>query len=176
MIQRQQNLSEPVPSFYIRTLVNLETSVNTTLQKEKEAKKKMNATNAKALTAMKQKVKKALKENEVEVKKYLEVCHICGPSEMYNIDQLETLQDPEAFEREYQNLIAREAAPAVTTTTRTATGAANETDEFTTVGKGGKAQAYTSESIFKDLQAVQEARGKKVSHHTTSKLMPVIYS
>jgi translation initiation factor 3 subunit C len=141
MIQRQQNLSEPVPSFYIRTLVNLETSVNTTLQKEKEAKKKMNATNAKALSAMRQKVKKALKENEVEVKKYLE--------------------DPEAFEREYQNLIAREAAPAVNTNTRAATGAATETDEFTTVGKGGKAQAYTSESIFKDLQAVQEARGKK---------------
>ncbi|KAF5322203.1 hypothetical protein D9619_001846 [Psilocybe cf. subviscida] len=141
MIQKQQNLSEPVPSFYIRTLVNLETSVNTALQKEKEAKKKMNATNHKALTAMKQKVKKALKENEVEVKKYLE--------------------DPEAFEHEYQALIARDAAPAVTTTTRTAIGAANETDEFTTVGKGGKAQAYTSESIFKDLQAVQEARGKK---------------
>lgn len=87
MIQRQQNLSEPVPSFYIRTLVNLETSVNTTLQKEKEAKKKMNATNAKALTAMKQKVKKALKENEVEVKKYLEVCDISSLQSVY-IDQL----------------------------------------------------------------------------------------
>lgn len=86
MIQKQQNLSEPVPSFYIRTLVNLETSVNTALQKEKEAKKKMNATNHKALTAMKQKVKKALKENEVEVKKYLEVRHISGLVEMYHID------------------------------------------------------------------------------------------
>lgn len=74
LIQKQQNLSEPVPSFYIRTLVNLETSVNTTLQKEKEAKKKMNAINAKSHMAMKQKVKKALKENEIEVKKYLEVC------------------------------------------------------------------------------------------------------
>lgn len=73
MIQRQHNLSEPIPAFYIRTLVNLETSVNAALQKEKEAKKKMNATNAKALTAMKQKVKKAIKDNESEVKKYQEV-------------------------------------------------------------------------------------------------------
>lgn len=73
MVQRQHNLSEPIPAFYIRTLVTLEGSVNTTLQKEKEAKKKMNATNAKALTAMKQKVKKAIKDNETEVKKYQEV-------------------------------------------------------------------------------------------------------
>ena len=73
MVQRQQNLSEPVPAFYVRTLVNLESSVNNTLSKEKEAKKKMNASNAKALTAMKQKVKKAIKEYENDVKKYQEV-------------------------------------------------------------------------------------------------------
>ena len=34
--------------------------------------------------------------------------------------------------------------------------------EFTPVGKGGKAMQFTSEGIFKNLQAVQEARGKKV--------------
>ncbi|KJA29074.1 hypothetical protein HYPSUDRAFT_128456 [Hypholoma sublateritium FD-334 SS-4] len=142
MIQRQHNLSEPIPAFYVRTLVTLETSVNTTLQKEKEAKKKMNASNAKALTAMKQKVKKAVKDNETEVKKYQE--------------------DPEAFEREYLNLIARDSTPAAASGPRVAAvGATDDVDEFTTVGKGGKIQQYTSESIFKDLQAVQEARGKK---------------
>ena len=73
MVQRQQNLSEPVPAFYVRTLVNLETSVNNMLLKEKEAKKKMNASNARALTAMKQKIKKAIKEYESDVKKYQEV-------------------------------------------------------------------------------------------------------
>lgn len=56
MVQRQQNLSKPVPAFYVRTLVNLESSVNNTLSKEKEAKKKMNASNARALTAMKQEI------------------------------------------------------------------------------------------------------------------------
>lgn len=66
-------MSEPVPPFYVRTLVSLEGSLNTAVAKEKEAKKKMNATNAKALTAVKQKLKKALKEYEAEVKKFQDV-------------------------------------------------------------------------------------------------------
>lgn len=69
-MQRQHNVSEPVPPFYVKTLVGLEGSLNIAVAKEKEAKKKMNATNARALTAVKQKVKKALKEYEVEVKKF----------------------------------------------------------------------------------------------------------
>lgn len=87
MVQRQQNLSEPVPAFYVRTLVNLESSVNNTLSKEKEAKKKMNASNARALTAMKQKIKKAIKEHENDVKKYQEVLcaysHSCITSKRF---------------------------------------------------------------------------------------------
>ena len=43
--------------------------------------------------------------------------------------------------------------------------AAVEDDSFTTVGKGGKAMQYTSESIFQNLQLIQEARGKKVCMH-----------
>lgn len=35
-------------------------------------------------------------------------------------------------------------------------------DAFTTVGKGGKTMQFTADSIFKNLQMVQEARGKKV--------------
>ena len=73
MVQRQQNVSEPVPPFYLRTLVSLEESLNTALAKEKEAKKKMNASNARALTAMKQKVKKVTKEYETETKRFQEV-------------------------------------------------------------------------------------------------------
>ncbi len=70
MVQRQQNVSEPVPPFYIRTLIGLESSLNAALAKEKEAKKKMNATNAKALTATRQRVKKVFKEYEKEIKSY----------------------------------------------------------------------------------------------------------
>jgi len=78
MIQRQQNLSEPVPAFFIRSLVNLDTAVNNTIQKEKEAKKKMNPSNAKALTAMKQKIKKSAKEYETDVKKYQDVSEVAS--------------------------------------------------------------------------------------------------
>jgi translation initiation factor 3 subunit C len=34
--------------------------------------------------------------------------------------------------------------------------------QFTPVGKGGKAMQFTADAIFKTLQLVQEARGKKV--------------
>lgn len=68
MIQRQQNVGEPIPPFFIRTITDLEASVNDA--QSKDAKKKMNATNARALTAMKQKVKKTLKDFEKEVKQY----------------------------------------------------------------------------------------------------------
>ena len=77
MVQRQQNVSEPVPPFFIRTLANLEGSLNAAVAKDKESKKKMNASNARALTAVKQKVKKLLKEFEKDVKRFQEVC--CGP-------------------------------------------------------------------------------------------------
>jgi translation initiation factor 3 subunit C len=73
MIQKQLSISELVPVFFIKSLVNLEASVNNTIQKEKEAKKKMNPSNAKALTAMKQKIKRVMKEYESNVKKYQEV-------------------------------------------------------------------------------------------------------
>ena len=73
MIQKQHNVSKIVPAFFIKSLVNLEASINTTVQKEKDAKKKMNPSNAKALTAMKQKVKKTIKEHETALMKYHEV-------------------------------------------------------------------------------------------------------
>lgn len=82
MIQRQQNISESISPFYIRTLVSLESSSNSTIAKEKKAEKKMNATNAKALTAMKQKIKKATKEHETQIKRFQEVRiqHLNAPS------------------------------------------------------------------------------------------------
>jgi translation initiation factor 3 subunit C len=68
MVQRQQNVSEPVPPLFIRILLNLESSLNNAVASD--AKKKMNASNARGLTAMKQKVKKALKEYVKEIKSY----------------------------------------------------------------------------------------------------------
>ena len=73
MVQRQQNVSEPVPAFFIRTIVSLEDSINQAVAKDKESKKKMNASNARSLTAVKQKVKKITKELEKEFKRFQEV-------------------------------------------------------------------------------------------------------
>lgn len=74
MVQHQNNIAEAIPPFYVRTLVSLENSLATAIAKEKDSKKKMNATNNRALNAMKQKVKKAVKENEKEIKQYQAVC------------------------------------------------------------------------------------------------------
>ncbi|KAI0368335.1 eukaryotic translation initiation factor 3 subunit 8 [Pilatotrama ljubarskyi] len=142
MVQRQQNVSEPVPPFFIRTLANLENSLAAAVAKDKESKKKMNASNARALTAMKQKVKKISKEYERELKRFQE--------------------DPEAFEREYQTQVAPEVAPTPARVKKAKKADEEEEDEeFTTVGKGGKGIQYTPENIFKNLQVVQENRGKK---------------
>lgn len=76
MVQRQNNVAEPIPPFYVKTLSSLETSLNNAITSEKDAKKKMNATNNRALNAMKQKVKKAVKEYATEIKQFQDV----GPS------------------------------------------------------------------------------------------------
>ncbi|KAJ7594796.1 eukaryotic translation initiation factor 3 subunit 8 N-terminus-domain-containing protein [Mycena floridula] len=140
MIQRQHNVSEPVPPFYVKTLINLENSLNNALVKEKEAKKKLTALVAKALTAMKQKIKKAMKEYEQDVAKYK--------------------SDPEAFEQEYAAIVNRDAAPQPTGRPA-AVSAEDDPEGFTPVGKSGKMMQLTVEGIFKNLQSVQEARGKK---------------
>lgn len=45
---------------------------------------------------------------------------------------------------------------------KSATVEGEDEEDFTQVGKGGKATQYTAEGIYKILQAIQEARGKKV--------------
>ncbi|KAJ3841694.1 eukaryotic translation initiation factor 3 subunit 8 N-terminus-domain-containing protein [Lentinula raphanica] len=142
MIQRQHNVSEPIPPFYLKTLISLETSVASAIAKEKEAKKKMNATNAKALNSMKQKVRKAFREHAEDIVKYQ--------------------ADPEKFEREYTALITRDAP--TTGAAKTTNGDAIDVDgneDFRPVGRGGRSVALTAEGIFKSLKSVQEARGKK---------------
>jgi translation initiation factor 3 subunit C len=78
---------------------------------------------------------------------------------------LTACQDPEAFEQEYAALAVPQAQVRSETVKKSVAveGEGEDEDDFTHVGKGGKTIQYTAEGIYKTLQAIQEARGKKVS-------------
>lgn len=59
-----------VPRLYIKTIAMLEDFINESLLKEKESKKKMNATQARALNTMKQKIKKNNRLYEVDIENW----------------------------------------------------------------------------------------------------------
>ena len=67
-----------------------------------------------------------------------------------------------AFEQEYAALAVPQAQVKSETAKKPVTVEGEDEDDFTHVGKGGKAVQYTAEGIYKTLQAIQEARGKKV--------------
>ncbi|KAF8492651.1 eukaryotic translation initiation factor 3 subunit 8 N-terminus-domain-containing protein [Gautieria morchelliformis] len=115
--QRQTNVAERIPDFYIRTLSGLEDSLNT-------------------FNGTKQKVKKIDKEYEADIKHFQE--------------------DPEGFEREYAAALKQKKAVKVDVKEE-----GGEGGDFTSVGKGSKALGFTPDSVFKNLQTVQESRGKK---------------
>jgi|SRR6266550_6532217 len=73
---------------------------------------------------------------------------------------LRLVQNPEAYERSHAPMSLSQT-PAAAQSTGTP-GQEKDLDDFSTIGKGGKVMQITSEGIFKSLQAIQEARGKKV--------------
>lgn len=116
--------------------------MNDTL-KDKVAAKKMNAANARALNAIKQRLKRNNRGYEKEIEEYK--------------------KDKSAFMVEDKE---PEAAPVARRQTPTYDeGAAPEDEDddkgFSTMGRGGKALVFTPESIFKHLSGIIEARGKK---------------
>lgn len=109
----------------------------------------MNANNARALATMRQKLKKAAKENETDVKLYEE--------------------DSEGYEKKFQDMLAALAPAPVVKAKKVISvpgledGEEGE-DSFTTVGKGGKTYNFTAAGLFKVLGQVAESRGRKASH------------
>ncbi|KAI9897623.1 hypothetical protein N3K66_007479 [Trichothecium roseum] len=136
------------PKQYIRIIAEVEDTMNEALAKQKVTPKKMNATQARALNAVKQKIKKTNKDYQTQI-------------DAYKADKDEFMQSSE------------EEAPAPKSTTKTvrieteAPVAAEDDDEgFATVGKSGRALTYTPESIFKNLRGIMDTRGKKNTDRT----------
>lgn len=105
----------------------------------------MDANKARALNTMKQKVKKTIKEYELQMKEYT--------------------ADPLAYHAQYAAATKPEALPKSKKAKRGRGDGEDgeEADAFTTVGKGGKTYSLGTADIYKNLAAIQEARGKKVS-------------
>jgi translation initiation factor 3 subunit C len=154
-IDRQRTLGEHIPAFFYKAISNLDTFLNESAAKEKDAKKKMKAPVAKAMNGMKQKLKKVIKENDDTIARYR--------------------SDPAAFDAAYDAANNAAAAPAADAETAIAKGKkerlaaaldADANDDFQTVGRGGRTETYTSEGLFKSLAAIMEARGKKSTDKT----------
>ncbi|KAG0317212.1 Translation initiation factor 3 subunit c [Dissophora globulifera] len=135
------------PKFYVKAVAELEKAIQSALDKEKSASKKMNASNAKALNSMKQKVKKNNRLYEKEIQEYE--------------------KDPENYAAEEEEVIevkpkAKKPKKVVVQDSEEEDEEAEEVDDgFTPVGAGGKTVEFTQENLFKKLREVVDARGKK---------------
>ena len=131
------------PKLFVKTIADLEDFMNEAIAKQKVTPKKMNATNAKGLNAMKQKIKKTNKEYATEIEKYRE-----DKGDYMMSDEEEEAPQPDKKKK-------GAAAPVVDE------GAVDDDQGFSTVGQGGRTLRYTPESILSHLRTINEARGKK---------------
>ncbi len=133
---------EKPPKIYVKIISDLEDFLNETIAKQKVSTKKMNATNAKGLNAMKQKIKRNNKDYVPELEKYRE-----DKDEYMMVD-----------EEEEVIVVEKTKKPKISFANSTEPG---DDEGFETVGRGGKTLQYTPESIFKHLRSIVESRGKK---------------
>lgn len=116
--------------------------MNDAIAKQKVSTKKMNATNARGLNAMKQKLKRNNKDYTTEIEKFRE-------------DKFEYMMSEEEEE-----VVPVENPKKAKTAYIDGFDAADD-EGFSTVGRGGKTLQYTPESILKHLRSIVESRGKK---------------
>ncbi|KAF4595734.1 Eukaryotic translation initiation factor 3 subunit C [Ophiocordyceps camponoti-floridani] len=138
-------VSGKTPKTYIRILAELEDFMNEAIAKQKVTPKKMNTTQARALNAVKQKIKKTNKEYQSQIDAYREDKDVFMESE-------DDEDEPVAATMKVKKTPKLDAEAAT-----------EEMDDegFATVGKGGRTLQYTPESIFKHLRTIMESRGKK---------------
>ncbi|KAM0800024.1 eukaryotic translation initiation factor 3 subunit 8 N-terminus-domain-containing protein [Usnea florida] len=134
--------SEKAPKVYIKTISDLEDLMNEAIAKQKVSTKKMNATNARGLNAMKQKIKRNNKDYTIEIDKYREdKFDYMLSEEEEEVVPIEKTKRPKASYVEGFDI--------------------GDDEGFSTVGRGGKTLQYTPESILKHLRSIVESRGKK---------------
>lgn len=110
--------------------------------KDKAGTKKMNSANARALNAIKQKVKRNNRTYETDIKLFHK------DKDAFMVE--EVVEPPKAPKAHGSKPTKFNIAPE------------DEGDDgFATVGRGGKTLSYTPESIFKHLKGIIESRGKK---------------
>jgi len=114
--------------------------MNETLAKQKVTPKKMNATNARGLNAVKQRIKKNNKDYQEQIDAYRK------DSDAFMESDEEEAPLPKVTRVKF------DAVPIAT---------AEDDEGFATVGKGGRTLQFTPESIFKHLRTILESRGKK---------------
>ena len=137
-----EKIKEKTPKQYIKTISDLEEFMNEAIAKQKVSTKKMNATNARGLNAMKQKIKRNNKDYATEIEKYRD-------------DKFEYLLSEEEEETEPAPKPKKSKAAYFEGLD------AGDDEGFSTVGRGGKTLQYTPESILKHLRSTVESRGKK---------------
>src|SRR5262249_10329368 len=133
------------PKIYIKTIAELEDFMNESIAKQKVSTRKMNATNARGLNAVKQRIKKNNKSYQKEI-------------DAYNANKEGFMET----EEEEEEVIPRRAAGRARAEAGDFAGRVEIDDEgFSTVGRGGRTLQFTPESILKHLRTIMESRGKK---------------
>ena len=134
--------TDKAPKMYIKVISDLEDFMNEAIAKQKVSTKKMSATNAKGLNAMKQKIKRNNRDYAAEIESYRED----NDTYMASDDEEEVV--PVEKTKRSRQVYTEE--PDL-----------EDGKDFTTVGPGGKPKQYTPESILKHLRAIIGSRGKK---------------
>ncbi|KAF9877385.1 eukaryotic translation initiation factor 3 [Colletotrichum karsti] len=134
-----------IPKVYIKAIAELEDDMNEAVAKYKVTPKKtINATANRGLNAVKQKIKKIVKDHQTQV-------------DAYRADNDAFMESEE--EEEKPAAKPKKTARFIDTPAEAAEG--DDVDDFVTVGKHGRAMQFTPESIFKHLRSIMETRGKK---------------
>ncbi|CAP69196.1 uncharacterized protein PODANS_7_11520 [Podospora anserina S mat+] len=133
------------PKSYIKCIAELEDFMNETLAKQKVTPKKMNATNARGLNAVKQRVKKNNKDYQSQIDAFRKD----SDAFMESDDEVAPPPKPSADKLRVKETYIPEAADE------------DEDKGFARVDKRGKAMPFSPESILKHLRAILESRGRK---------------